>query len=189
MSADILPLPDTKLVREALASVGRVLPEPVLRHSMRAFHLGSAYARAKGRDHDEEGLCLAAIFHDLGLIPEHRVAGKPFTFGGSRSLASFLEARDVPRERIAPLVDAIDLHLQLFPRWSKGNIVGLMQVGAWMDVYGLRRGAIRTEAARIAELLPRGDFTTLFHRSFISSLRSPSACIGLLFPEPFAASA
>jgi HD domain len=183
------PLPDTKLVREALGIATRALPLPLLRHSLRAYLLGEAYATATGRAHDQEDLCLAALFHDVGLTPEHRRAGLPFTFGGSNALARFLEERDVAAERVAPLVDAIDFHLQLLPRWSKGNVAGLLQVGAWMDVYGLRRRTVAREAARVAALLPREGFTGLFHRNLVSTLRSPSACLGLLFPASFRARA
>jgi hypothetical protein len=178
-------LPDTSLVREALAVAKKALGPSLVEHSVRTFLLGHAYGKETGRVHDEEDLCLAAIFHDLGLAPEHHVAGSPFTFGGSRALASFLEERAVPRARIMPLVDAIDFHMQLLPRWSKGNVVGLLQVGAWMDVYGLRRGTVREEARRIAALHPREGFTAQFYRSFLRTLRTPAACLGLVFPGSF----
>jgi hypothetical protein len=183
-----LGLPDTKLVTEALGAARHALAAPMLSHSVRAYLLATAYAKSTSRDHDDEGLCLAALFHDVGMSPSHRGAGA-FTLASSSALTSFLEARDVPRERIAPLVDAIDFHMQLFPRWSKGNVVGLLQVGAWMDVMGFRRARVRDDAKRIEELLPRDGFTSAFHRGLLSTLRSPSACLGLLFPESFRKSA
>lgn len=179
-----LGLPDTKLVTEALAVVRSALAAPILGHSLRAFMLAAAYAKTTKRDHDAEGLCLAALFHDIGMTAAYRRAGA-FTFASSSALTSFLEEREVPGERIAPLVDAIDFHMQLFPRWSKGNVVGLLQVGAWMDVMGLRRGAVRAEAKRFEQLLPRDGFTAAFHLGLVKTLRSPSACLGLLFPESF----
>jgi hypothetical protein len=177
-----LGLPDTKLVGEALSLARHALPEPLLDHSLRAFMLAGAYAKATNRDHDEEDLCLAAIFHDVGLAKDRRRRGQAFTQVGSRALAEFLDKREVAQERITPLVDAIDFHMQLFPRWSKGNVVGLLQVGAWMDVMGLRRGTVRAEAKRIDALLPKSGFTSLFHRRLLSSLVSPTACLRLLFP-------
>jgi hypothetical protein len=175
-------LPDTPLVREAYALVSRALPAAILAHSVRTFLLAGAYARATSRDHDAEALCLAALFHDLGLARGERAL--PFQVASSRALAAFLEARDCPRQRIAPMADAIDFHLSLLPRWSRGAEVGLLQIGAWMDVYGLRRGRVRDEAARIDAKHPRAGFAGAFHRALLASIvRAPLAsCIGLLVP-------
>jgi hypothetical protein len=178
-------LPDTALVREALVVARRALPASIVDHSRRTFLLAEAYAAACALDHDPEGLCLAAIFHDLGLGKETRVPGIAFTIASSREMTRFLEERQVPQERIAPLVEAIELHMQLFPRWSKGNVVGLLQVGAWMDVYGLRRGRISAEAAEIARAIPRDGFAEVFNGALRSTLTTPTACLGLLFPKSF----
>ncbi|HEY8072624.1 MAG TPA: HD domain-containing protein [Labilithrix sp.] len=179
-----MSLPDTALVREAQGIVGRALPAPILAHSLRTFRLAEAYARATSRQHDEEGLCLAALFHDLGLALG--APSLPFQVASSRALVHFLEERGVPAERITPLADAIDFHLALLPRWSLGAEVGLLQVGAWMDVYGLRRRRVREEAARIDAEHPRVGFSTAFHRAlFASIVRAPLACVGMLAPGPW----
>jgi hypothetical protein len=73
--------------------------------------------------------------------------------------------------------------MQLFPRWSKGDVAGLLQIGAWMDATGIRRGRIAEEAARIEALYPRGPFARVFRRRLLASMASPSACFGLLFPS------
>src|SRR5262249_61599145 len=99
-------------------------------------------------------------------------------------LARFLEEREVPRERIGPLTDAILFHMQLVPRWSKGNVAGLLQIGAWMDVTGLRRGRIAESARDIEARFPRGAFAKVFRRKLLATMTSPSACLGLLFPTP-----
>lgn len=175
----------TPLAREALAIVTRALPAPILAHSLRTFEKAEAYARATKREHDEEGLYLAALFHDLGLARPD--PGVPFQVASSRALAELLASHDVPKERVTPLVDAIDFHLSLLPRWSRGPEVGLLQVGAWMDVYGLRRSTIADDAARIDAAHPRVGFARTFHRALLSTLVSPAACFGLLFPGPYRA--
>jgi hypothetical protein len=175
----VIALPDTALVREALVAARSALPAPILDHSLRTYLLAAAYADAVGRAHDEEGLCLAAIFHDVGLVA--RDARVPFTYASSRALARFLEGR-VPRAHVAPLTDAILFHMQLLPRWSKGEVAGLLQIGAWMDATGLRRGRIAARAAEIEARLPRGAFDREFKRRLLASMKRPSACFGLLFP-------
>lgn len=182
-------LPDTRLVAEAEQLVSAALEETVLRHSRRAFHLGAAYAEKNAIAFDEEDLALAALFHDVGLAAGHRPANVAFTIAGSRALARFLEEHDVPHARIAPLVDAIDFHMQLLPRWSKGPVAGLLQIGAWMDVTGLRRGAIKERADAIEAAIPAGDFREGFNRRLLRTIDGPSACLGLLLPTAFRGSA
>ncbi len=179
-------LPDSALVREAYDLVSGALAPPILAHSLRTWRLAVAYARATSRAYDEEGLCVAALFHDLGLALG---APLPFQIASSRALVAFLEERAVPRERIALLADAIDFHLSLLPRWSLGDEVGLLQVGAWMDVYGVRRARVREEAARIDGEHPRAGFGVAFHRALLASIaRAPLAsCVGLLAPGPWRA--
>src|SRR5205085_8666248 len=110
---------------------------------------------------------------------------RPFTLLSSRALRAFLEERGVPRDRISPLEDAIDFHMQMLPRWSKGATAGLLQVGAWMDVTFLRRWAIRAEAREIAAALPRAGFDLAFPVKLLGSIRRPAACLGLLLPGPY----
>jgi hypothetical protein len=178
----IAPLPDTALVREARALVTAALDEGVLHHSLRAFHLGKVYAERRAIRFDEEELCLAALFHDLGLAPGRRPPKVAFTLAGSLALARFLDERGASRDRVARVTDAVDFHMQLLPRWSKGPAAGLLQIGAWMDVTGLRRGAIASEARAIEEALPAGDFRGDFNRRLLRTLDSTAACLGLLLP-------
>ncbi len=177
--------PDTALAREGRAIVSAVLSPAVLNHSLRAFLLGGAHARRSGIDFDDEGLYLAALFHDLGLFPGHRAAGEAFQLASSRELRVFLESHGVPAARIGALTDAIDFHMQLLPRWSRGNVAGLMQVGAWMDVTMLRRWSVRKEARDIARAYPREGIDLEFPRRLLATFTSLAACGGLLLPERF----
>jgi hypothetical protein len=176
-------LPQTPLTREALTRVSAAVDPVILQHSKRSYLLAKAYARNKQIGFDDEGLCLASLFHDLGLSPSLRERGVAFPRTSSGLLAEFLAERGVVEERILPLVDAIDFHMQLLPRWSKGNVAGLMQVGAWMDATGLRRRAVKAEAALIADEIPRADFDRVFRGRLWESLTSWGACVGLLFPK------
>jgi hypothetical protein len=179
------PCPDTNLGREGRAIVSTVLSPAVLNHSLRAFLLGQAYAHRFGVDFDDEGLYLAALFHDLGLFPGHRAPGQAFQLASSRELKSFLEAHNVPAARIRSLGEAIDFHMQLLPRWSRGNVAGLMQVGAWMDVTMLRRWSVRKEARAVAHAYPREGIDLEFPRRLLGTFTSLGACAGLLLPERF----
>jgi hypothetical protein len=177
-----LALPDTRLVREARALIEAAAPPAIVNHSVRAYLLGKAYAARRAVEVDPEDLCLAALFHDLGLCAGQGDPGAPFTFASSRRLRAFLAERGVAPARAGPLADAIDYHMQLFPRWSKGPAAGLLQVGAWMDVTLRKRWSIRAEARAIARAFPRAGIDWRFPWALARSLRSPRACVGLLAP-------
>jgi len=175
-------LPDPPLVREARRIIEQAAPRSLLDHSIRTFLLGRAYGQAHGIECDEEGLLLAALFHDLGLCGDRRDPRLPFQIVGSRALRAFLGERGVAPDRIEPMVDAIDFHMQLRPRWSKGTTVGLLQVGAWMDITGLRRRGVRAAARAIEAAYPRDDIRFRFYGLLLRSFGSAGACLGVVFP-------
>ena len=180
------PLPDTPLVTEAMRIVQNDLTTEVLRHSQRAFLLGRAYAKSKRIAFDEEDLLLAALFHDLGLSDAHADPTRAFTEIGAEQVQGFMAAR-ADRTRGARLADAISFHMQLLPRWSKGPVAGLLQVGAWMDASGLRKRTVSRETlAEVQAAFPRVGFDAEFRRRFKRSLGSPRACLRLLCPPSWA---
>jgi hypothetical protein len=78
-----------------------------------------------------------------------------------------------------------DLAMRFFPRFRRGAVVGLLQVGAWMDVMGLRRGRVgRQLIGEIEAALPRDGFGGEFRRRLLWSLGSFRACARVLFPRP-----
>jgi hypothetical protein len=73
--------------------------------------------------------------------------------------------------------------MQLLPRWSKGPVVGLLQVGAWMDASKFRSGSVEPGLiARIETEFPRSAFDTEFRARLIASFGSLRACARLVFP-------
>lgn len=180
-----MKLPDSSLSNEAKGIVSRVASPEILNHSIRIYLLGKAYARKKNIDYDDEGLYLAALFHDLGLCSAYVNRSRPFQINSSRALQGFLHKRQVSPERIAPLVDAIDFHMQLFPKWSKGNIAGLLQIGAWMDITKLRRWVINDQVRAVEAEYPRLHIDRKFPKLLLGSIGGVDSCLGLLFPKSF----
>lgn len=181
----VVQFPDTPLVQEARVMLERAAPQQIVAHSLRCFLLGRAYGRKQRLDFDEEGLLLAALFHDLGLCEGNRNPKLPFPIVGSRALRDFLTERGVPAERIGPLAEAIDFHMQMVPKWQKGPTAGLLQVGAWMDITGLRQWSVSREARAITEAYPRGALRLSFYATVLRSIGSVGSCVGLLFPESY----
>jgi hypothetical protein len=178
-------VPDTRLATEAGKIVTAALSTAFLNHSLRAFHLGRAYAGRNDVTYDDEGLYLAALFHDVGFFEPYASGERSFQLDSSRALRSFLEEKRFPPDRISPLVDAIDFHLQLAPRWSKGNVAGLLQIGTWMDVTFLRRWGVAAEAREIAAALPRAGLDLEFPKRLLKSMRTLRSCVGLISPARY----
>jgi HD domain len=175
----IAALPDTALVKEASALARATLTPLVLAHSTRTFLLARAYGEKRKLRFDEEGLMLAALFHDFGLADSLRDRARAFTEVSAGSLREFLAGRGA--ERNARLEQAIAMHMQLFPRWSRGAEVGLLQVGAWMDVVGLRGRAVDLAYRReVEEAFPRAGFALEFHKRLFKSLGSFRSCYRLV---------
>lgn len=179
---DVVRLPDTRLVVEAEAVVRAALPQALLHHSVRTFLLAHAYARMTRVACDVEGLAVVSLFHDLGLCEPYRDRRKPFTFNSSRAMVAFLDHHDIPSRRTAALVDAVDFHFELWPRWQAGPEAGLLHVGAYMDVLGIRRGRIREDAARIDQHYSRQGLTSTFVSRVLRSIGSPLSIVGLMLP-------
>jgi hypothetical protein len=176
-------LPDTPLVREAVALVRSPLTTALFCHSQRVFVLGRAFASVRRVAFEEEDLMLAALFHDLGLTESHASPKRAFNEVGGDLLQAWLTERGEPA-RGRQLAEAIDLHMQLLPRWSRGAVVGLLQVGAWMDVSRTRASQIDNVIIERAEAqFPRDGFDSEFHQRLRGSLRSFRSCTGLILPR------
>lgn len=172
------------MVREAQEILKAAAPLCVVNHSDRAFLLGRAWGAArKIGEIDEEGFYLAALFHDLGLCEHYRDTSRAFQLNSSRALKDFLEGKKTPLERITPLAEAIEFHMQVRPRWASGNVAGLLQIGAWMDLMALRRWAIWSDAKQIAAALPREGIDLQFPKLLAGSIDSVASCVGLMAPN------
>jgi hypothetical protein len=183
--ADPIFVPDTTLCGEAAALVSEILPPPILRHTMRTYRLGAAYGQKRGIDFEAEDLYLAALFHDIGLAPGRTEPRVPFQVVGGRALTGFLDERRFDPGRAARLREAIDYHMQVRPRWSKGPVAGLLQVGAWMDATRLRAWAVPGAVREADRLFPRAGFTTAFVRCLAGTVGDLPSLVGLWFPDRY----
>jgi hypothetical protein len=176
-------IPDSKLCREARAASAAAVPVWLASHSERAFLLGRAYASHERIDFDEEALYVAALFHDIGLTETHLDTSQAFLETSSRVLSRFLDGRHVTPERASVMTEAIELHMRPWPSWSKGPVVALLHIGAWMDATGLRRSTVADDARLIAAQRPRDGFDGHFRSSVIKSIGSVRSCVGLMLPR------
>lgn len=184
-SAKELFLPDTKLVEESLEAVRPILSPAFLNHSVRTFLRGKAFGEARKMVFDEEMFAVAALFHDIGLFPGQRESRTAFQIAGSRMADRFLVERAKAESFRRAIADSIDYHMQPMPRWHLGSIVGLMQIGAWMDLTGIRFWSLPKEARLELKQFPRLGVDLEFPRLLISTFTSFRSVAGLMFPGRF----
>jgi hypothetical protein len=183
----MLQQPDSALCKEALRMAGAVLSEDILYHSLRTYHLASAYGDFLNHTHSKEELFLASVFHDFGFFSPYNIRGKPFQIGSSQALKRYLKDEgSVPPDRINAMMEAVDFHFQLSPRWDKGPIAGLLQVGAYMDAVGLKSHSIGKDfRKKIIQAYPKEGFFLSINLCLMRSFTGMGSVIGLFRPAPY----
>lgn len=111
ISLDALPVPGTATAAAALDVAAAHLPPALLNHSLRAYLWAAARGTADGVTFDPELLYVAALFHDIGLVPvfdSHTVA---FEEAGGHVARVFAAGAGWSAERRARLSDVIVRHM------------------------------------------------------------------------------
>ncbi|MGC0380342.1 HD domain-containing protein [Streptomyces sp. SAI-129] len=111
ISLDALPVPGTATAAAALDVAAAHLSPALLNHSLRAYLWAAARGAADGVTFDPELLYVAALFHDIGLVPvfdSHTVA---FEEAGGHVARVFAAGAGWPAERRARLSDVIVRHM------------------------------------------------------------------------------
>jgi hypothetical protein len=111
LSLAALPVPGTATAAAALDVAADHLSPALLNHSLRAYLWAAARGTADGIPFDPELLYVAALFHDIGLVPvfdSHTVA---FEEAGGHVARVFAAGAGWPAERRARLSDVIVRHM------------------------------------------------------------------------------
>ncbi len=176
-------LPDTSIVKDAIDLLGLAADSHIYNHSLRTHYLASKFAEKNKMNVDKEQLALACLFHDIGLCEHYYSPHSAFVFNSSESLKDFLIEKDYPKSRIRPMMEAIDFHFSITPKWSLGDVAGLLQIGAWMDVTGIRTWALPGERKRARALFNDDGFFLKFNVCLIKQLLSPKRAVGIVSPQ------
>ncbi len=186
----MVKIPDTPLIVEALSLARASLSDNLFNHSMRTFHYGNEYARKYKINHSEEELMLVSLFHDVGFYSPFSLEGKPFQIASSKALKNYLlKNHNIETERVNAMMEAIDYHFQFMPRWDKGEIAGILQVGTHMDVIGKRIGSIeKSKKELIQNGYPKKGFFKEFNTCLLKSFTGIGSVLGLFFPKAYCGS-
>jgi hypothetical protein len=164
-------VPDTKLAREATDLVRASTSDLVYDHSRRVYFWGSLQGRNRGLSFDPELLYVGAMFHDLGLNPQHRESGRRFEVDGADEARKFLQARGVPEDSIRRVWTAIALHTTPGIPEHMEPEVALVTAGVEYDVLGIGYHDVSdADRAAITALHPRPDFKRQILRAFTDGM-------------------
>jgi hypothetical protein len=132
-----IPIPDSRIAREATELVHDASTPLLYDHSRRVFLFGALQGEKLGIAYDPELFYVGAMFHDLGLVEGHRSADERFEIDGANAARAFLERHGLPEEEVMTVWEAIALHTTPgIPRYKQPE-VRLVQLGVQYDVVGI----------------------------------------------------
>jgi HD domain len=134
---DGIGIPDSQLCREITEFVRDTESDLLFNHSSRVYYFGALTGRRRGRNFDRELLYAGAMFHDLGLTPEHGSRTERFEVDGANAAREFLRARGIAPADIDLVWTAIALHTTPGIPEHMHPIVALVSAGVTMDVVGI----------------------------------------------------
>ncbi|MEV7796450.1 HD domain-containing protein [Streptomyces sp. NPDC087512] len=167
-----IPVPDSKLAREATQLVRDSTSDLIYHHSRRVYYFGSLQGRKRGLGFDPELLYIGAMFHDLGLNEEFRSSGRRFEVDGADEARRFLESHGVPGDGVRRVWTAIALHTTPgIPEFMEPE-VALVTAGVEYDVLGIGYADISgTDRREVVALHPRPDFKRRILAAFTDGVR------------------
>ncbi|WP_227981425.1 HD domain-containing protein [Nocardia spumae] len=109
--SDDLATPDTVAAAAALDVASAYHSPALLNHSRRVYIWAAAHGRQQGIRYDAELLFAAAMFHDIGLVPEFDSHTVSFEEAGGHVAGVFAAGAGWPSERRQRLGEVIVRHM------------------------------------------------------------------------------
>ena len=130
-------IPDSSLARAVTEFIRDTETELLFNHSSRVYQFGALAGVHRGLTFDRALLYAGAMFHDLGLMPDHSSTAERFEVDGANAAREFLKAHGVPEADVYTVWTAIALHTTPGIPVHMHPVVALVTAGVEMDVLGL----------------------------------------------------
>jgi hypothetical protein len=171
-----MPVPDSAVARQAGEFIADSEPAFLANHSVRSYAWAVALAAVDGLTLDPEVLYVAALLHDIGLVPAYD-AGGCFEFDGGHFAHGFAIGAGLPEPPARAIRDAVVLHMAAeLPPDARSESV-LLSDSTGTDVRGYRLEEIpATLVSRVVEAFPRLDFKREFGRLFVDQATRKPGC-------------
>ena len=137
LTVDRVAIPDSKLAREITEVVRDTVTPLLFNHSSRVYHFGALAGRRRGLKFDPELLYAGAMFHDMGLMPQHSSPDERFEVDGANAARDFLRGHGISEGEIDTVWTAIALHTTPGVPQHMHPVIALITAGVEMDVLGL----------------------------------------------------
>jgi HD superfamily phosphodiesterase len=130
-------LPDSRLAREITELVRDTVSPLLFHHSSRVYYFGALAGKHRDLSFDPELLYAGAMFHDMGLSPQHSSAEERFEVDGANAARDFLRSHGIAQADVDTVWTAIALHTTPGIPQHMHPVVALVTAGVEMDVLGL----------------------------------------------------
>lgn len=178
-----IEIPHTPLALKAEAYVRATEPDFLFNHSVRTFLFGALRMKAKGLGFDPETAYVAALFHDVGLVPSIASPNASFEIDGANKAEEFVTTNGGSDEQGRTVWNAIVMH-DMGGRYQahQSDEALLLGAGAGGDVDGVDPKVIPPETENaVLSAYPRLQFKKRFTAAAIDHCRrKPTSQIGWL---------
>jgi HD superfamily phosphodiesterase len=128
--------PDSKLAREITEFVRDTETELLFNHSNRVYQFGALTGERRGLTFNRELLYAGAMFHDVGLMPQHSTHER-FEVDSANAARAFLTSRGIDPADVQTVWTAIALHTTPGIPEHMHPVIALVTAGVEMDVLGI----------------------------------------------------
>lgn len=166
-------IPDSKLARAITEYIRDAETDLLFNHSSRVYHFGALTGVHRGLKFDRELLYAGAMFHDIGLMPDHSNKDERFEVDGAHAARDFLRSHGIPEADAYTVWTAIALHTTPGVPQHMHPVVALVTAGVEMDVLGLTyKQYTDAERESVVEAFPRTpQFKERIIQSFYDGIR------------------
>jgi hypothetical protein len=160
-------IPDSRVAIDATELILDTTTPLIYHHCRRVFLFGSLQSRWLGIDPDPELLYVAALFHDVGLVPPYRGTTQRFELDGADAAKSFLTTSGFSEAEAEVVWTAIALHTTPEVPYKMAPVIAATTVGVETDVLGMRLDCLTGDDIRaVTAVHPRPNFKNEILQAF-----------------------
>ena len=161
-----MPVPDSAVARQARELIADVEPAFLVNHSIRAYAWAVELAAHDQLEFDPEILYVAAVLHDIGLVPAYDLGGC-FEVDGAIAAETFALQHGQSPDRAKAIYDVVELHMAATLPPGVTAEVFLLEASTGTDVTGYRFADVRPSVipgvlAAYPRLTFKRDFAAMF---------------------------
>lgn len=165
-------IPDSRLAKGAAEILRADGNDLLWNHSHRVYLWGALLTERAGKRYDPELSYIAALFHDVGLIPKYSTQTERFEVDGANAAREYLEQNGIAEDTIAIVWDAIALHTTLGITKFKKTEVDLIFNGVGLDVMGdLYETLSDATREQVVAAFPRDGFKSKIVPAFLEGFK------------------